>query len=212
MRKSTPLQLLGLALVVAAPCAHAQWYVGASAGESRTSSKGGSQADQLLDLGFDDASSSVDDKDTAYRIHAGYQFHRYLAVEAGYVDLGRTSIHSTVQPTGSLDTRIKAKGFDLSAVGMLPLGEQFMVFARIGAFAAETRASFSGSGSVALSSGEETQKKRTTGAVYGIGATYNFTPQLALRAEWNRYQKIGNDLTGGEFDAKTLTAGIQYRF
>ena len=48
--------------------------------------------------------------------------------------------------------------------------------------------------------------------VYGIGATYNFSPRLALRAEWNRYQKLGNDLTGGEFDARTLTAGIQYRF
>lgn len=212
MRNSIPPHLLVLAFVAAAPCAHAQWYAGASAGESRISFKGANQSDQLLDLGFDGASSSVDDKDTAYRIHAGYQLQRYLAVEAGYVDLGRTSIRSTVRPAGSLDTRIKAKGFDVSAVGMLPLGEQFTIFARLGAFGAETRASFSGGGSVVLFNGEETQKKRTTNAVYGIGATFNFSPRLALRAEWNRYQKLGNDVTGGEFDARTLAAGIQYRF
>lgn len=212
MRKLLPLPLLALAMLAVVPSAQAQWYVGASAGESRNSYKGASQADQLLDLGFDGATSSIDDKDAAYRIHLGYQLHRYLAVEAAYVDLGRTSINSTVLPAGSLETRIRAKGFDLSAVGMLPLGEQFGLFARVGAFAAETRASFSGRGSVILFDGEQTQKKRSTSVVYGVGATFNFTPQWALRAEYNRYSKLGDDLTGGEFDNRTLTAGIQYRF
>ncbi len=212
MRNLLPLPLLAFGLLAAAPCVQAQWYVGASAGESRNSYKGAGQADQLLDLGFDGASSSIDDKDAAYRIYAGYQLHRYVAVEAGFVDLGRTSITSTVLPAGSLDTRIRAKGFDVSAVGMLPLGEQFTVFARVGAFAAETRASYSGRGSVLLFDGEQTQKKRSTNVVYGVGATFNFTPRFALRAEYNRYSKLGDDLTGGEFDTRTLSAGIQYRF
>ena len=95
---------------------------------------------------------------------------------------------------------------------MLPLGEQFTVFARVGAFAAETRASYSGRGSVLLFDGEQTQKKRSTNVVYGVGATFNFTPRFALRAEYNRYSKLGDDFTGGEFDTRTLSAGIQYRF
>ncbi len=212
MRQITRFRLFGAALAFAIVPAHAQWYVGASAGESRASYRGSSQSDQFLDLGFDDASTSIDDKDTMYRLHAGYRLHRYFAVEAAYVDLGKFAIRSTVVPAGFLDTSVKTRGADLSAVGLLPLGERFTIFGRVGAFAGRTKASYSSGGSVQLVDGVHGQSKSTTSVVYGLGATYDFTPNLGLRAEWARYDKLGNDLTGGEFNVRAISAGLQWRF
>ena len=212
MRQITRFRLLGAALVLAAVPAQAQWYVGASAGESRASYRDSSQSDQFLDLGFDDASTSFDDKDTMYRLHVGYRLHRNIAVEAAYVDLGKIAIRSTVVPAGFLDTSVRTRGADLSVLGLLPLGERFVLFGRVGAFAARTKASYSSGGSVQLLDGRNEQSKSSTHLVYGLGGMYDFTPNLGLRAEWSRYDKLGNDLTGGEFNARTISAGAQWRF
>ena len=211
MRQIIRASLMGAALSCAALSASAQWYVGASAGQSRASGSG-SQADQLADLGFFDASTRADDKDTMYRLHAGYRVHRNFAVELGFVDLGKYESHSTVSPPGFLDTSVKSHGIDLSAVGLLPLGERFTLFARAGAFASRTRASFSSGGSVRLIDGQQNQTKRSTHLVYGAGGTYDFTPNLGVRVEWARYDKLGDDFTGGEFAARALSAGVQWRF
>jgi OOP family OmpA-OmpF porin len=212
MRQIIRSILLGAALACAAWPSFAQWYVGASAGESRASLRGGLQADQLLELGFLGASTTIDDKDTMYRLHAGYRLHRHFAVELAYADLGKSLIRSTVVPTGSLETSVRSEGAELSAVGMLPVGGRLALFARAGAFAARTKASYSGDGSVRLVDGQQEQTRRSTHAVYGAGATYDFTPNLGLRVEWCRYDKLGDEFTGGEHDARVLSAGIQWRF
>lgn len=212
MRHIIRISLLGAALACSALPAQAQWYVGASVGQSKASFRGTSQADQLLDLGFEDAATTLDDKDTAHRLYGGYRLHRHLAVELTYVDLGKSSIHSTVVPTGLLDASVRTSGAELSAVGLWPLADRFTLFARAGTLAARTRASYSSGGSVRLIEGERNQTKRSTKLMYGAGATYDFTPNLGMRVEWSHYDKLGNDLTGGEFNARVLSAGIQWRF
>lgn len=203
--------LLSTGLLVAGLPAYSQWYVGASAGESRANSGGSNQAEALLDLGFDSASTTGDDKDAAYRLHGGYRWNRWVAFELGYTDLGRYSLSTTVLPAGRLDNRVKISGFDASVIGMLPLGERFALFGRVGAFAARTRASFSGSGSVQIFDGAGESTRRTTSALYGAGLTYDFTQNLGLRAEYTRYRRVGDDQTG-QYQPHTVTAGIQYRF
>jgi OmpA-OmpF porin, OOP family len=212
MRQITRSILLGAALAWTASPAQAQWYVGASAGESRASFREGSQSDQLLALGFLSASTAIDGKGTMYRLHGGYRLHRHFAVELAYADLGKFMIRSTVEPAGSLETSVRSEGAELSALGLLPVGERLTLFARAGAFAARTKASYSGGGSVRLVDGGQSQTRRSTQAVYGVGATYDFTPSLALRVEWSRYGKLGDEFTGGELDADVLSAGIQWRF
>lgn len=204
--------LLTAALALAALPAAAQWYVGAAAGNSRASFRGPDPASQLIELGFLDASTSVDRSDAMYRLYGGWRFHRYLAVELGYVDLGRYSMRTTASPPGVLDTSIKSEGADLSLVGMYPVWDRLQVFGRIGAFAARTRASYSGSGSVEVIEGAGSQSRHSTHAVYGLGVMYDFNQRLSLRGEWSRYDKLGSALTGGEFDASVWSAGLQWRF
>lgn len=200
--------LVTLALAALALPAHAQWYAGGSVGRSKASLDSGLRDDQLFDLGFNGASTSVDDKGTAFRAFGGYRFHRYFAAELGYVDLGRYELRSTVA-RGSLNSSLRSRGIDLSALGLLPVGESFTLFGRVGVLAARTRSSFSSSGSVALIGGSESE--RSSGVLYGLGGMADVAPNLALRVEYTEHRKVGDDLSG-DFKARTITAGVQYRF
>ena len=79
--------------------------------------------------------TSCDEEDTAWKIFGGYQFNRHLAVELGYTDLGEFSASA---PGASFT--VEATAFEVSAVGMLPLGDKFSVFGRIGMYKADTDA------------------------------------------------------------------------
>lgn len=204
--------VLAAALALAALPAAAQWYVGAAIGDSRASFHGPSQADQFIDLGFLDASTSMDRSDTMYRLYGGWRFHRYFAVELGYADLGKYVMRTTVSPPGTLDTSMRTDGADLSLVGIYPVWERLQAFGRIGAYAARTRASYNGTGSVEVIPGAGNQSHRSTHAAYGLGLVYDFNPRWSVRGEWSRYDKLGTALTGGEFDASVWSAGLQWRF
>jgi hypothetical protein len=65
----------------------ADWYLQASAGQSNADQKQSRLVEQLPDgtiTGFDDSDSS-------YGFTLGYQVHPYVALEAGYLDLGEAS-------------------------------------------------------------------------------------------------------------------------
>ncbi|MEP7043925.1 MAG: outer membrane beta-barrel protein [Dokdonella sp.] len=205
------LALAAFVLVTAVP-AQAQFYVGASAGRSDNSIDRSQRADEFLDLGFNSASTTSRDNDTGYRVYGGYWFLPYLGVEAAYVDLGSFRFRTEVDPTGSLSGTPRIKGGELSAVGRLPIGDQFSLYARAGVFAARTNTRYTGAGSVILIEGAERQRKSTTKPSYAIGAAYDFTHNLGLRAEWARYTKLGDELTGGQTDANLLSLGLTYTF
>jgi OmpA-OmpF porin, OOP family len=199
------------AALIATPVG-AQWYAGAGIGSSELKRDDSIQADQFLDLGFESATSTSDKRDVGFRMFGGYQLHRNFAIEAAYVNLGKSTSRSDVMPTGSLSGVTKTNGFEVSAVGMLPISERFGAFARLGAFSNETKTTYSGTDSVEVIVGAESQKKRSTQLSYGAGVTYNFNTRVALRAEWARFTKLGDALTGGQGDANLYLIGIAYRF
>jgi OOP family OmpA-OmpF porin len=209
--RTASLALIAIALALPVG-AHAQAYVGASVGRSDISIDGAGRSDQFLDLGFDNASTSVEDNDTAYRVYGGYLFMPYLGVELAYVDLGRFSFRTDVQPTGTLAGRTRINGGEVSLVGRVPIGDAFAVYARAGVYSGRTRTDYAGTGSVIVIDGAERQSKRTTKPAYAIGASYDFNPHFGIRAEWARYDKLGNELTGGSTDANLVSVGATYRF
>ncbi len=203
--------IAALGLTAAAP-SYAQWYVGATGGQTDIKANNAQLADQFLDLGFDSANTSTNKRGSGYRVFGGYQIHRYLATELSYVDLGRYDSHTTVSPTGALDSRTKISGGEISLLGMLPITDGFSVFAKVGAFAAETKASYVGSGSVQTVNGGQSQKQKGTELSYGVGADYLIDKRFAVRGEWSRYTKLGNELTGGKTDVNLYSVGVLYRF
>lgn len=211
MRPTLSRCILAATLLAALP-ASAQWYVGLAGGESKASVRGPSFSGQLLDLGFDDASSSFDRSDGMWRAFGGYRFNRWLAVEAAYTDLGRFRQSAVVAPSGFLRNETRIDGPEINLVGMLNVWDRLSVMGRIGAFNARVRSDFSGGGSVQLIEGRDRQRNRSTEAVYGAGLLYNVTPRLAIRVEYARYDRLGGSNPAGELNVNAWSAGAQWSF
>jgi opacity protein-like surface antigen len=46
-----------------------------------------------------------------------------------------------------------------------------------------------------------------TGITFGLGLRYDFTRNLGVRAEWQRYQEVGDDL-----DVDVMSVGVIWKF
>lgn len=156
-------------------------------------------------------SSSMDDNDTGYKLQVGYQFTPNIAVEGGYVDLGKTKYSAsytglTVPATASGD--MKVKGWNVAAVGTLPINEMFSVFAKLGAIAAkvETRIAAADLTTTGISS-DSTKWKGN----WGVGATWHVNQQVGVRIEYERFDNLGSDATG-KTDVDLASVGVVFRF
>ena len=100
---------------------------------------------------------SCDDKDTAWRILGGYQINRNFAVELGYHQLGDASASF---PGGQVD--FEATAIELVGLGILPLANNFALYAKAGFYRGETEAKGNALGPVDVS---ETNTDLTFGPV-----------------------------------------------
>jgi len=184
------------------------WYAGANIGQSRANIDNTRIANGLLGAGFTATSVSKDERDTGYKVFGGYQVNRNFAVEGGFYDLGNFGFNATTAPPGSLTGRIKLRGLNLDAVGIIPIADRFSVLGRVGLNYAEARDSFSGTGLVAVTN--PNPNKREMNYKIGIGLQYDFTPALGMRLEAERYRV--NDAVGNRGDVDLISLGIVYRF
>lgn len=117
------------------------------------------------------------DDDTAFKLYAGYKFHPNVALEGGWAQLfdkGGTEVTS----------------LEVVAVGILPLARQFSLLGKLGFASVD----------VDTPAGGDTKTELT----YGIGAQYDVTPMIGVRAQWQRYD------TSQEIDL--LSVGVVVRF
>ena len=206
--------ILGLAILaaLASPCAFAQdtyGYIGGNVGASKATIDNKRITSSLLGGGFSTTSINDDDRDTGYKIFAGYRFNRYFAVEGGYFDLGKFGFQATTVPAGTFSGEIKLRGVNLDLVGFVPIGESFSLFGRVGANHAEAKDHFTGTGLVHVT-GDPNPSKRATNYKFGGGVQYDFSTALSLRAEAERYRI--DDAVGNKGDVDMLSVGLLYRF
>src|SRR6202044_1631655 len=131
-------QLFGMTLILvplASPQAFADdggWYLGFNAGQSRAKIDDSRIADDLGIDGF--ATTAIDNEDPKcpFKSFGGYEFNRYFALESGIFDLGQFGFRADTLPPGSLHGQAKIIGLNLDAVGSIPIGDQFSLFARAG--------------------------------------------------------------------------------
>ena len=144
MTKKWLVAMLGTAAMTLSTGAAAQlatvpgFYLGAEVGQA--------------DFGSDD--------DTAIKFIGGYQFHRNVAVEAGYgllYDRG-----------GSEVTAI-----EVVAVGLFPVMDRLSIIGKLGFANVDVE--------TPLGSDDKTE------LTYGVGVQYDFTRNLGARAQWQRY-------------------------
>lgn len=132
-------------------------YIGISAGKNKVAAD----------------SSTTWAASTATSIFGGYSFSEHVAAELAYTSLGTadTDPAGTITSTGSL--------MSLSAVGSLPLGKVFSLFAKVG----YGQSKFN----VDASSFSETN----SGVVYGVGAQFNVGKAVGIRLGYDKF-KVGS--------------------
>lgn len=179
--------------MTSAQAADTEFYVGGSFGQSKAADFNGSDVDAALSSLGITAHTTTDDTDTGWKAFAGYRIMKYLAVEGAYTNLGEITAKTiaTAPVAGTANTKIENEAWTISAVGILPLNDKFSLFARLGlnVWNMDVSASGTGSGTTSVSS-----KDNGTNAVYGVGAGYSLTPNLNLRAEWERYDFGGDNI------------------
>ena len=200
--------LLLLALTVALGATSAQaadtgFYIGGSFGQSQISDFSGSDLDsELATLGIT-STTTTDDSDSGWKVFAGYKIMKNLAVEGSYTNLGEATARTVVTTplAGTFNTTLEFESWSISAVGILPLNDQFSLFARLGLNVWSLDGSTTGTGSgSAVTTGDD-----GADVVYGLGASYNFSQNLSLRGEWERYDFDGSDVD-------LLSVGLAWAF
>lgn len=173
-----------IALAAAAPLACAQVYVGASGGISNWS----------VDCG---GTTSCDKTGSGLKGFIGYRFSGPFAVEALYVDLGKTTAR-----VGPVDLSIKGEGVGAALV-VDGKSDKWSYGARLGALSMKGKVSvsggFSGSGT-----------KTSTQAIFGLFAGYEIVDNLSLRIEVDSTRVQTDD--GSEGTVRLIGAGLTYRF
>ncbi len=204
---------IGLACVAAvtSTCAIADesgWYGGANIGRSSATIDDARITSGLAATGLTTTSIANRDRSNAYKIYGGYQFNPYISLEGGYFDLGKFGFKANTLPLGTLDGNIRLRGFNLDAVGTLPLSEKFSALGRIGINNTQARDSFTGTGAVNVIN--PNPSKRDTNYNFGVGVQYAFNDALAMRAEIERYRI--NDAIGNRGNVDVVSIGLVYRF
>ncbi len=186
----------------------ANWYVGASLGQSIANVDDDRIRSELLGSGLAVTSIGDNERDLGYKLFGGYQFNRNIALEAGYFHLGEFGFEANTSPAGTLRGKIKARGVNVDIVGLLPLGEKLSALGRFGLQYTYAKDSFAGTGAVVVADGS--RDKRAGNVKAGLGLQYDLSRALALRGEWERYRI--NDGVSNHGDIDMLTAGLVFKF
>ena len=192
MRKSSLFVVaIGILLLIAAPAANAKgFYVGGSLGQTSA------------DVGISDSASSmisVDDSDTGFKVFGGYNVVKYFSVEASWVDVAQFSVDST-DPMLPASVSGEANGFAIEAMGILPLGASFQLFAEYGMYMWDGTTNMSFDGEQLPSMSDD-----GTDPTYGLGFAWQAFTKGQLRFEAERY-------TIEEMDVDMFSVGFAYRF
>jgi len=192
LRFKSLLTAVLLALAVVSTPAWSQdegWYIGAGGGSTKFRSACNGFA----------GPGSCDDNGVYWKVFGGYQFSSYFGFEIGYVDFGKAEL----QTTGVSDT-FEATGFEANLVVTVPFTEAFALYGKFGIYRWDVDRVVTGTGAfTADGSGSD--------MTYGLGARYNLTNSIALRAEWQRYFSMGDAFTGG-YDVDAYLLGIAIKF
>lgn len=193
-----------LSLVAAGVSAEqgAGWYVGAGLGQTKA------DVDCTADYSaiFADISCDADDKDSAWKLFAGYQVTRNAAIEFGFVDMGEFTIDGTDSFFGSTRATAEGDGFTITGVGSMPVGTGVDLIGKIGLLMWNVDTTIATS-----NFGSASEDDSGTDLTFGFGAAINLGRNAALRLEWERFSDVGDDDTTGQSDVDMLSASVLLR-
>jgi OOP family OmpA-OmpF porin len=180
-----------LAVIVAASCNAA---IAADTGAYVSASVGA--AEQKLSV----EGMSFTDDDTGMQIAAGYRITPHFGVELGYTTFGTGSIGVDGTSASS-----KPRAVYGAAVGSFNITPQFAITGKLGVARDRTKLS------VRFDGETESMTESESSLVVGVGASYAFTPNVALIAEYQNFGKIVK-IEGDTIKASIVSVGVRYSF
>lgn len=220
---------LGVSLTASGPAGAAQFglYVGGFYGEA---SKDIEQqpfddfaafiADEFLFTPSESTATFKDD-DSSYGFVVGYRLTPYVALEGGYMELGKVRYRSSANGAygdgeggsepGFLGQSFTTStgGIAVSALGILPLSYRWEVYARGGVlFSSNDFDIFLTDGIGRLA---QRQSKSSTDLLGGVGLSFSFAEIYQVRLEYQRVFDAGHDETG-EADVDLMSIGVVVSF
>jgi opacity protein-like surface antigen len=178
--------------------------------------------------------AKVEDTDFTYSLFIGYQFLPWLAVEATWMDLGQSTVKTggtydyqvIINPpvknggTYSSDADIDSSGWGLSVLPMLPIGESWDIFARLGYFWGDNNLD-------GRFKAQDDLNGVPVGPPYdvpnfhasdnndvfwwGIGGQWTWDQRVSFRLEYSQLVDL-LDTDGNSSSVDRYTLGIVYRF
>lgn len=207
--KATKLRILGGCIILMSGSVNAGAYLYGTIGQS------------TFDTGIAPTGTTIDDTDITASIGMGVELSDYVALEAGYVLLGETSL-STSSPVsetlyGSTVTidgtfAVGVDGFTLGVKGQLPVSDEMSIFGRFGLYKWSSDAKFSGSVTIdgsTYSGSTIASLDDGTDPYFGVGIAYNVTEDITLDVNWTRYVL---EVLSESLDVDTLNVGVSFNF
>lgn len=235
MKLTSAIASIALATTLAVSAAQAAtpgFYLGVQAGTARADE---SKLNNALLAVFNEVGEDMPSGSTltytsseggfSGRIFGGYNFTRYFGIEAGYSKIANNSYditYSSIGNSGTSKLTLKTDAIDVVAKGYLPLdmltdtlSENLNLYGKAGLAYVNHKAESSRSqtGAATITS---TDSKKQYRPVFGVGASYNFTKEVAMDISYTRIQGKGDLLADGFKNyspaVNMLALGVSYTF
>ncbi|WP_047533781.1 outer membrane protein [Methylotenera sp. N17] len=127
----------------------------------------------------------------------GYKLNQYFGVEGQYTGIGKV--------TDNVSGSAKADALSLSAIGYLPVNEEFNLYGKLGVAATKSTVSSS------LSPMNDASR---TSVTYGFGGQYNLNKDIGMRLGWDHYNAAVDMSSGNKhnINANVVSVGVVYNF
>ena len=201
-------------------------YAGALVGYSNFSGNQDENEQNLVDIldnsqyPYQNLATSTENTDLGYQALFGYRFHRFFSAELGLAQFGQ--LKSTAKADvdfgdgngfvpSSIALTFTAGGPMLSAIGILPIGEKFELFGRLGYLFTSSERSLSSkvngqTGSFGSAKGD------SQNPVYGIGFAWHINQVYSIRGEYQQLDQLGQENRTGAEDVTVMGVGLIIRF
>lgn len=171
-------------------------YLGGMLGASFTNYSAGN-------LGLNSV-GSIGNSGVAGRIFFGYDFTPGFGVELGYDQIADTEL-TTLNNLQGVNGEIREYAIDALLKGMLPIANSGVnLTGRLGFAVVDANSSVSGPAATI-----ELPEESTVQPAFGVGVSYNITPQLPIELSWLHFQQT-NDSWIQSTDLVGI--GLSYRF
>jgi opacity protein-like surface antigen len=159
-----------------------------------------------------DLACQIDGSDNGWKIFLGAQMTSFFAIEGGAINLGTATV-STAVGGQEVRGRVELDGFFIAVLPQIPVTPLATLYGRFGLHALDGTARVEAPGT-GLSVRDS---ERGAGWSAGVGVGLNLTPQLTLRAEFERITfdeklNVDNEDSGRRPKVDLKTIGLVLRF